>query len=183
MSRFDTAMFVFAAVCQLAAMAFAVKMILDVKDRRPWVCLLAALAVMFVLRCFALVLSTQTRLLISPISAPLVSLLLFISLFYIRKVAIAERESENRYRALVELSPDTIFVNSKDQIVYINPAGLKFFAAKDASQLVGHSPLEFVGPESVDLVRTRAKLLIGGTPTLPPAEEQWLRLDGSNTYV
>ena len=39
-----------------------------------------------------------------------------------KQVESALSESEERYRTLVELSPDAIFINRDDQIVYANPA-------------------------------------------------------------
>ena len=37
------------------------------------------------------------------------------------------RQSEERYRRLVELSPDSIHVECVDRIIFINSAGLVFF--------------------------------------------------------
>jgi hypothetical protein len=34
------------------------------------------------------------------------------------------RDSEDRYRSLVEALPDAIFVLSEDQIVFVNPSGV-----------------------------------------------------------
>src|SRR5579883_3298269 len=41
----------------------------------------------------------------------------------------ALQSSEERYRSLVELSPDALFVQSEDRIVFINSAGVKLFGA------------------------------------------------------
>jgi PAS domain S-box-containing protein len=177
------ASFVIAAVFQLAAMVFAVKMTLEVRDRRPWILLFAAMAVMFVIRILRIIFKNEVIEAFSPYTATTVSLLLFISLFYIRKLSISERESENRYRALVELSPDAIFVNSHDRISYINPAAIKFFGAKSADQLLGRSPTDFTAPESVPVVGQQFARLIEGAADASPMEEQWVRIDGTRIDV
>jgi PAS domain S-box-containing protein len=178
----DDIIFIGAAIFQLAAMVFAVKMILEVRDRRPWVVLFAALAIMFVLRCLYIVGIKQLGHLQPPL-AVLLSLLLFIALFYIRQIAVAERESENRYRLLVESSPDAIFVQANSQIVYLNPSAIRFFGAQRAEQLLGRSPLDFVAESSRDLILKRVAALNSTADSVPIVEEDWIRLDGSRVPV
>jgi PAS domain S-box-containing protein len=172
-----------AACFQFAAVVFAIRMILEVKDRRPWIVLLTALAIMLFFRILVMFIGPKPlEGYIAPVSA-FISILLFVSLFFIRTIAVAERESENRYRSLVELSPDAIFVNADDRIAYINPAGVKFFGAQTREQLLGKSPLEFTSPESVQLVRNRIDQLVNGGQMAPLVEEQWMRLDGTRITV
>ena len=77
--------FFLAAAFQLAAMVFTLKMIFEVKDRRPWTLLFLAMLIMFVLRCLAIFLPYMQRQKISPYSPPAISLLLFMSLFSMRE--------------------------------------------------------------------------------------------------
>ena len=179
----ENIMFFLAAAFQLAAMIFTAKMMLEVKDRRPWILLFFAMAIMFVLRCLAIFLPYSARQHIGPYSAPSISILLFISLFSMRRIALAERDSENRYRQLVELSPDTIIVFFNDQIVYVNTAALKFLGAASREQLLGLAPLNLVAPESIDSVKQRLQALAHSTAALPSAEVVWKRLDGSHVHV
>jgi len=60
------------------------------------------------------------------------------------------KESEDRYRSLVEMSPDIIAVVSQDKIEYINEAGSKLAGADRPSELIGKSPLLFVPKEIVE---------------------------------
>src|SRR5258707_4811681 len=54
-----------------------------------------------------------------------------------RKQAVeALQSSEERYRRLVDLSPDALFVQSEDKIVFINSAGVKLLEASNADQLI-----------------------------------------------
>src|SRR5436309_2687948 len=48
----------------------------------------------------------------------------------------ALRESEQRYRRLVELSPESILVMVEDRLVYINAAGVRLLHGADVHELV-----------------------------------------------
>jgi PAS domain S-box-containing protein len=175
--------YVIASCFQVVAIIFGVRMVMEVKDRRPWLVLVSALLIMLVFRILRMYIAPEVMDHYSPLSAMVISVLLFISMFYIRTIAVAERESEKRYRSLVELSPDVIFVNANDQISYINAAGLKFFGAMSEQQLIGKSPLEFMSPESAGTARSRIADLFSDREMLPVVEEQWIRLDGSRVTV
>ena len=43
------------------------------------------------------------------------------------------RQSEERHRALVELSPDAIFVNHEGKFSFLNPGAVKLFGADSQS--------------------------------------------------
>jgi PAS domain S-box-containing protein len=87
------------------------------------------------------------------------------------------RASEERYRDLVELSPDAIFVNRADRVDLVNRAALSLFGAERAEQLVGKPVLELFHAGSHALIRERiAKLLQG--EKVPVARERVTRLDG-----
>ena len=62
------------------------------------------------------------------------------------------QESEERYRRLVELSPDAIIVQQAGQIAYINTAGVNTLRAPAAADLLGKSLLDFVHPAYQALV-------------------------------
>ena len=40
---------------------------------------------------------------------------------------LALRESEERYRRLMALSPEAIFIYTTEKFIYVNPAGLKLY--------------------------------------------------------
>lgn len=88
-------------------------------------------------------------------------------------------ESEERYRNLVELSPDAILVHTEGKVAYINAFGASLFGARAPGELFGKKMLDLIHPEDRDLVRTRIrKIDIEGTRT-PLQEYRILRLDGS----
>ena len=91
-------------------------------------------------------------------------------------------ESEVRYRRLVELSPDTVFIESDGKIVFINAAGAKLFGATDQEQLVGTAIMDRIHPDDRAVVADRIRNLRKGAE-VPLLEEKYLRLDGSSVDV
>jgi PAS domain S-box-containing protein len=89
------------------------------------------------------------------------------------------RESEERYRNLVELSPDAVVVHIQGKIEYANPAALRLARAETESQLVGRQLLDFVHPDYRELVTQRVKTMSTKGIQVPLTEERFLRLDGS----
>lgn len=62
----------------------------------------------------------------------------------------ALKESEERYRKLVELAPELIAILSGEEIVYINQQGVSILKADDSNALIGRSFMEKVHPASKD---------------------------------
>ncbi len=96
-----------------------------------------------------------------------------------RKRAEEQRqESEERYRRLVEYSPDAIAVHYDGKFVYANPASLKLIGASDESQLLGLPFLDIIHPDYKDAVRQRISSGMKDQKALPPMEEKFIRFDG-----
>lgn len=91
------------------------------------------------------------------------------------------RENEERFRLLVELSPDLIFIRHDEWIVYANPAAARMVGANSAEELIGKSVLDFALPER----RESLKMLIAANSTkqtgevMPSFDGTLVRLDGS----
>jgi PAS domain S-box-containing protein len=99
-----------------------------------------------------------------------------------RRTMQALRASEQRYRDIVDLSPDAIFVNRADRVVLVNQAALSLFGAERPEQLIGRSPFDLFHPDSHALVRERIGKLLQGSK-VPVVRERVLRLDGSTREV
>ncbi|HEX8848336.1 MAG TPA: PAS domain S-box protein [Gemmatimonadaceae bacterium] len=96
-----------------------------------------------------------------------------------RQAEQALRESEARYRQLVELSPDGIMVHEDGCVLYCNPAVARMVGAATTEELIGRSPMEFIHPDSRALVQRRLdSLLATGTP-VPTAALRFIALDGT----
>jgi PAS domain S-box-containing protein len=91
----------------------------------------------------------------------------------------ALQESEERYRKLVEFSPDAIGILSEGKIVFINAAGVKLHGAVNQEQIIGRPVIDFIHPEYQKLAKERIQLMIEKGKNVFPAEEKFLKLDGS----
>ena len=91
----------------------------------------------------------------------------------------ALRESEERYRKLVEFSPDAISIHSEGKIVFINVAGAKLLGAVNPEQLIGKPVIDFVHPEYQELAKERIRLMGEEGKNVSPTEEKFIKLDGS----
>jgi PAS domain S-box-containing protein len=91
----------------------------------------------------------------------------------------ALQESEERYRQLFELSPDTIFIQSEGNIAFINEAGVRLFGAKSKEELIGRRVLDLMHPDYREIVSQRINQLRDARQSVPMIEEKYLRLDGS----
>src|SRR6185503_840477 len=94
-----------------------------------------------------------------------------------RRAEEALQSSEERYRNLVELSPDALFVQSDGKIVFINSAGVKLFAASDAEELVGQLALELVHPEDRRAIERSIRDAMEEHRPVPFAEARIIRRD------
>ncbi|MFH1804327.1 MAG: response regulator [Pseudomonadota bacterium] len=65
----------------------------------------------------------------------------------------ALKESEERYRKLVELAPELIAVLTGDQISYINRQGVAILGVENAEALIGRSILEMLHPDSREIMQ------------------------------
>lgn len=88
-------------------------------------------------------------------------------------------ESEERYRRLVELSPDAIVVHRKGRILYANPAALKMVDGDDEIRISRRSVMDFIDPDDAQLVQERMARMAELEEDLPPVEIRLIRLDGA----
>jgi PAS domain S-box-containing protein len=102
-------------------------------------------------------------------------------MFDVTKQSRAEqalRESEDRYRSLVDLSPDAIFVHSDGRFVFANHAAARLLGADAPGDLLGMDVLRIVHPDYRDVVQQRIQAENEGR-SVPLLEERFVRLDGS----
>src|SRR3546814_3416214 len=70
-----------------------------------------------------------------------------------RNVTAALAESEDRYRRLIETSPDMVAVQRGGRFVFINAAGARMIGAQSPREVVGRRVLDFVLPDDHDAAR------------------------------
>lgn len=83
-----------------------------------------------------------------------------------------------RYRLLVEISPDMIVVHQDGVVRYMNPTGLRWAGARDASEVLGRPLGDFVAPESIGPLLDRVAELDRPGAVSTPTELVALALDG-----
>ncbi len=94
----------------------------------------------------------------------------------------ALRESEERYRTLVDISPNAIIIHRQGKIIFMNPAALTLIGALHLDEMLGKNILEFIQPEFRNVVRKNIQKDLDGDIS-PLTELHMLRIDGTSIIV
>jgi PAS domain S-box-containing protein len=94
-------------------------------------------------------------------------------------------ESEEKYRNLMDNSPEGITIYVDGKIAYINKEAMRLMKANDKSELMGKTIVDFIHPDNQTLVLERMKLVAMAplNAILPSVEEKYIRLDGTEVDV
>lgn len=93
------------------------------------------------------------------------------------------RESEERYRRLLETSPDPVVVHDGETVELVNAACLRLLGAVSPDELIGRSIFEFIHRDFHQLTRRRVrKMKRDGSPA-PAVELKLVRLDGTTVDI
>jgi PAS domain S-box-containing protein len=95
----------------------------------------------------------------------------------------ALRRSEERYRRLVDLSPDGILIHVQDRIVFANPAALRFLGARESETLVGRNLFDLIDPGFHKVTKRRFKEALDRGREQPQMEQVFIGLDGRSFPV
>ena len=95
----------------------------------------------------------------------------------------ALRESEERYRLLVDNLPHAIGVAQDGLLVFANRATADLLGAPEPSALYGRDIMSIIAPEEILKTTERMRRMLAGETGLYPAECTFLRLDGSRVPV
>jgi PAS domain S-box-containing protein len=88
------------------------------------------------------------------------------------------RESEEKYRLLMETLPNGVIVHSKGKIEFANQSSARLIGASSPAELVGMPVMSFLHPDYRALAIERIKSAMESGQPLPVAEEKFIRLDG-----
>ncbi len=91
----------------------------------------------------------------------------------------ALRESEERCRRLVEISPDAILVHSEGRFVLVNEAAVKLLGASGPEQLIGKPIVDFVQPKDWSAVQEDVLKPAAPGQSALFVKRKLIRLDGS----
>jgi PAS domain S-box-containing protein len=96
-----------------------------------------------------------------------------------RKAVTALESSERRFRQLVELAPDAVWINDGRRLLFANPAAARLLRYDSVEALLAVDPREIVAPEDRASMRERTQLMFETRRPLPPREYRSRRSDGS----
>jgi len=93
-----------------------------------------------------------------------------------------QKESDLRYRNLVESLPLGIGVHQKGRLVYANEYAASLLEANSVDRLIGHLVLEFVHPAELNEVKERMKNVMMGH-SITGVKERFITLRGKEIFV
>ena len=88
------------------------------------------------------------------------------------------RQSEERYRRLITISPYAILVHRGDHIIFANDQAIKLFGAVKAEEILQKAPMDLFHPDYHVVIKERIHELLEGRAQVPILEEQIMTLDG-----
>ncbi len=106
----------------------------------------------------------------------------FVDVSHSVQVEASLRETDDRYRRLVEEAPDPIVVHRDGKIVFVNDAGARLWAAENRADILGRSVLDFVHPRDRKQAEQRIQRIQTGEP-VPRVDQLHVRLDGRKVRV
>ncbi|MCI4442125.1 MAG: PAS domain S-box protein, partial [Lentimicrobium sp.] len=93
------------------------------------------------------------------------------------------RESEEKYRGLVENSPDGIVIYVNDKITFVNDEALRIIKAKNREEIIGKPVLKYIHPDSKESIIQKMKEVIMDNHSSKIVEEKFISLEGEAIYV
>ncbi|MFZ4616606.1 MAG: PAS domain S-box protein [Rectinemataceae bacterium] len=96
-----------------------------------------------------------------------------------RSMQKALLQSEQRYQALAEWSPNAIIVHKDEKIIYCNPSAIRMFGAGSAHDLLGTDILDRIHPDCHQIVLDRIHRGLDEDTAGPLIVLRYCRLDGT----
>jgi PAS domain S-box-containing protein len=97
-----------------------------------------------------------------------------------RRVGLAALEcSERRFRQLIELAPDAVWINDGRRLCFANPGAARMLAYDTVEELLAVDPRTLMAPADQISMRERTQLMFKTGQGLPPREYPTRRRDGS----
>lgn len=95
-----------------------------------------------------------------------------------KSIERALKESEERYRKLIELLPDAVHIKQDGRMVYSNEAGARLLGVEKPEQLLGRLSTDFTHPDFQKISKERGDRIIAIGENVPLAESKALTIDG-----
>ena len=88
-------------------------------------------------------------------------------------------ESEDRYRQLVEMSPNSILVHANDKILFANKQANQLIGFDPSKTLAGSDIFDFIHPDYHDLAKHRIEQMMISNKPAPLVEQKFICEDGT----
>jgi PAS domain S-box-containing protein len=96
-----------------------------------------------------------------------------------RQSLAALARSQERFRHLIELAPDAVWIVDHGRLVFVNPSSVRMLGYDTAEQVLALTPDEFVHPDDVQPMRERTMQMLQSGQPLPPRDYRVRRRDGA----
>jgi len=93
------------------------------------------------------------------------------------------RQSEERYRRLIDVSPYAVLVTRGDRILFANDQAIKLFGAVKADEILGKSMMDLFHPDDHTAVRRTIHQSLEGSAQVPMLEEKIVTVNGTSVDV
>lgn len=94
------------------------------------------------------------------------------------------RESEEKFRSMVEIAPEPIFIQISGRFAYANPAAKRLYGVDNGSEITGESVIDRIHPDFREKVFHRIYTLnVERKPVNQLLEMKLVRFDGSEVWV
>jgi PAS domain S-box-containing protein len=87
--------------------------------------------------------------------------------------------SERRFRQLIELAPDAVWINDGQRLVFANPTAARMLRYDSVEELLATDPRNIVAPEDQGQMRERTQEMFRTGVSMPPREYRSRRKDGT----
>jgi len=94
------------------------------------------------------------------------------------------KESDKRFRSIVEGAPVPIFIQTEKKFAFLNTAALNLFGAENQSELIGNNVFDRFHPDYHDKINERIRTINEkGNSVRDFFKQRFIRLDGSEVWV
>ena len=100
-----------------------------------------------------------------------------------KRAETALRENEEKYRTLIELSPDLIAVHQAGRFRFINSGGCEILGVSGPEAVIGRPVQEFVPPDRREESRRRIREVVHAGGRSPVYEQRIRRADGAERTI
>ena len=90
---------------------------------------------------------------------------------------------EQRYRQVIELIREALWIHCDGRLVFVNNAAAQMFGAAGPEQLVGRPTLDIIDPRDRERAAERTKVLVDARRQVPLTEMRLQRIDGRPLVV